>query len=190
MLLLGDSEPWNAEMDDALRALKAGFRMEGNTPGDGDVMKRLTRKQGTTVTQGTFRAHPITAGLRYMADGNSICHPDKDFEAVAKSGRFDVVGISKQWNTVNFIASSDLATAKGFGRLVIDCAFTKLFDGNFDNTAGAARYFANCAVVVTGAGDFAEFGPADPDTGRCPLRDANPTKEELDDFIEANLIAA
>jgi hypothetical protein len=184
MFLLGDSEPWNAEMDDALRALKAGFRVEGNTPGNGGLMKRLTSKQ-TAVVQGTFRAHPITAGLRVLFDGNSICYPDKDFDAAVKAGRYEVIGISKQWNTVNFVASSDLATTKGFGRIVIDCAFTKFFKDNFDITAGTARYIANCAVVVSGAADFAEFGPADPETGKCPLRPVNPTEADLDAFVGA-----
>jgi hypothetical protein len=182
MFMLGDSEPWNAEIDDCLRAVKGGFSMGGTTEGDGDHMRRLTKRQGTAVTQGTFRAHPITCGLRVIDDGNSICIPNADFDAVVAAGRWDIIGRSKKWNTPTLLASSDLGTAKGFGRLIIDCGFTKFFQANFEKTSGAARYFTNCAVYATGCADFAEFGPADPETGKCPLRAVNPTAEDLADF--------
>ncbi len=40
-----------------------------------------------------------------MYDGNTICYPDKNFDAVVKAGRYEVIGILKQWKTICMLRS-------------------------------------------------------------------------------------
>jgi hypothetical protein len=116
-----------------LKALKLP-PLTGNTPGN------KVLKAGKPNIKGEFGPHLLTSGISNLFEGITICYPSstKDLTVLAISSDNNPVIAVKEPGQQN----------KTAGRIVIDCAFTKLYC-SWD-TAGTARYVRNMAIWLLG----------------------------------------
>lgn len=134
LLIVADNDPYFAEAN-AILSPMFGVKLLGNTPGD------KTLAPGDPTTAGHFDAeqHLITAGIEAaIYEGVTICYPD-DLD-----DKWTVFGMSSDNHPVLISTSDDYAGGPTKpGRIVIDCGFTKFYDGYFEKGAATGRYLSN-----------------------------------------------
>eukprot|EP01099_Mayorella_cantabrigiensis_P002150 TRINITY_DN1944_c1_g1_i1.p1 TRINITY_DN1944_c1_g1~~TRINITY_DN1944_c1_g1_i1.p1 ORF type:complete len:330 (+),score=89.00 TRINITY_DN1944_c1_g1_i1:1136-2125(+) len=113
--------------------------LSGNTPGD-----RLL-KVGDGTKAGEFsRGHILLTGIVNIHEGVTICHPSSDTKHPDKPWQLLATSTDKKPCMMTVEPRPD----QSWGRIVIDCGFTKLYDSYWASTAGTERYVLNAAVWV------------------------------------------
>jgi len=130
LCIFADNDPFFYHSNIVLKALSS-IVLVGNTPGS------HTLKAGSGDKTGQFGKHLITAGIANLFEGITICYPQKTtgMQVLATSGDGNPVILCREFE-------------KDAGRIVVDCAFTKLYC-NWDS-AGTARYVRNLAIWLLG----------------------------------------
>jgi len=129
LAIFADNDPFYVHANLILKDI-LGTTLQGSTPGN----KIL--KVGDGAKAGQFARHLLTTGIVNLHEGNTICFPTKN------SNKFKVIGTSTDGNPCMFYCDP----AKGFGPIVVDCGFTKLYAHHWKETAGTERYVRNIAV--------------------------------------------
>jgi hypothetical protein len=123
------------------------MKLVGNTPGD----KTLT--PGDPRKAGHFDAvnHLITAGIdAQIYEGVTICYPEKVDEE-----KWVVFGMSTDGHPVLVSTNDAYAGGPGKpGRIVVDCGFTKFYDGYFEKGAATDRYLTNALTWLANVERF------------------------------------
>jgi len=128
-----DNEPFFAHANLLLDKI-VGVKLTGNTPGD----KLL--KVGDGNKSGEFARHLLTTGLVTLHEGITICYPTKVID------KTKVIGTSSNDHPCMLYVDP----VEKSGPIVVDCGFTKLYDGYWQKTAGTERYVRNVAVWLLG----------------------------------------
>lgn len=117
-----------------------GIHLGGNDPGQKIMTSAAVAKDPLTFDGN----HPMAVGLNSIHEGKTICFPDnvpdpvKVF-AVSSAGKANIMYVEKG------------AMGGTSGPVVMDCGFTKLFAGCWDETAGTSRYVKNATCWLAGA---------------------------------------
>eukprot|EP00026_Physarum_polycephalum_P006740 Phypoly_transcript_06792.p1 GENE.Phypoly_transcript_06792~~Phypoly_transcript_06792.p1 ORF type:complete len:557 (+),score=105.14 Phypoly_transcript_06792:27-1697(+) len=131
----GDNAPYYAHANAFLELFDT--TVTGCTNGQ----KNLTLGNGRNM--GEFSRHFLTSGIATLYEGHTICYP-------TRSGPFQLLATSTdKYPVMMYLDHEPKGTLKkDVGRVVLDCAFTKLYI-NWD-TAGTARWVSNISVWLLG----------------------------------------
>ena len=148
VLIAADNEPYTFQANFILQAI-FGVTVKGDTPGGGNL------SPGDPSKNGHFDAnnHLITAGIeKQIYEGVTICYPTN------LDWRWTVFGMSSDGFPVFASTSDDYsgASADKPGRIVIDCGFTKFYDGYFEEGAATNRYLSNAFTWLGNVERFQE----------------------------------
>jgi len=143
LCLWGDNNPYFVHANAFLKHPDFGCLLEGCTPG------QKTLAVGDDPNKpGIFGRHLLFSGIAKMYEGHTVCFPT--WKNTVDRQKMVVCASSTDGNPVVLcIDHEPRGCLKGtVGRVVIDCAFTKLYL-NWD-TAGTARYVSNVSVWLLG----------------------------------------
>lgn len=122
-----------------------GFKVEGNTPGgkvlnlaDIDDSEHDDNPEAKRIKTGTFLPHTLTAGITKLFEGVTVSHPPKSQDDTYKD--MEVLAMSSDGHPI-ILESDNTSFDDEQGRVILDCAFTKLYCSWDD--AGTARYVVN-----------------------------------------------
>jgi uncharacterized protein YegL len=133
----GDNDPFYVDANLLLGRL-LGTHLSGNTPG-----QQVVGLRGESSAVGLTPGHPITTGLVNIWEGITIAEVQLREELSPL-----IVGS----NGLVVTATHDA----GGCRAVVDGGFTRLYDENWDRTAGTSRYVVNAAAWLLNVERFGE----------------------------------
>lgn len=148
MFIAADNEPLIFQANLILQSM-FGVTLKGNTPGDKNLSPGDPKKSG----QFDATTHLITAGIeRQIYEGVTICYPTN------LDWRWTVFGMSSNGFPIFTSTSENYAGASADkpGRIVIDCGFTKFYDGYFEKGAATDRYLSNAFTWLGNVERFQE----------------------------------
>jgi len=135
LFIFADNAPFLDHANVVLERLVQA-ELEGSTPG-----KKIL-SLGDANSPEHFGEHLITCGITgLLYEGNTICFPKK-------LGKLEVLATSSDKRPAIMFAESGQHVEKGFGRIVVDTGFTKLWLEW--NSAGTERYICNATVWLLG----------------------------------------
>jgi len=129
----GDNQPYYLHANEILPSL-SNIKLFGNTPGQKTLSISDNLKTGTIL-----KNHLITTSVENLFEGITICYPENN-----NNGKMKVLAISTDGNPCILFQEGREENGIYYGRVVVDCAFTKLYC-NFD-TAGTERYISNATA--------------------------------------------
>jgi hypothetical protein len=137
LCVFADNDPYFSHANVVLNTPLFNVQLVGNTPG------AKTMALGNANTAKEFGKHLLTSGIANLFEGITICYPKT-------LGDFEVLGTSSDNHPVLLFSDHKPRGAldPSVGRVVVDCAFTKLYC-NWDS-AGTARYVSNITVWLLG----------------------------------------
>lgn len=143
LMLWEDNDSIPGKHTTAILQALFGMTVQGNDPGQNIMEAAADYFKPLTFS----KLHPILRGIRKLYEGYTICYPDIipppapiKVLATSSAGRPNIMYVNEKRSVDGDILS---------GRVVIDCAFTKLF-GEYWDTAGTARYVKNATCWLSG----------------------------------------
>ncbi len=133
----GDNDPYFVDANLLLRRM-VGAHMFGDTPG-----RQVVGLRGEASLVGLTPGHPISTGLVNIWEGVTIAEVSRTTQLSPL-----IVGSSGQVVTATYDV--------GGLRAVVDGGFTRLYDENWDMTAGTSRYVVNAAAWLLNVERFGE----------------------------------
>eukprot|EP00029_Vermamoeba_vermiformis_P012276 TRINITY_DN708_c0_g1_i1.p1 TRINITY_DN708_c0_g1~~TRINITY_DN708_c0_g1_i1.p1 ORF type:complete len:717 (-),score=278.23 TRINITY_DN708_c0_g1_i1:40-2016(-) len=137
LALWADNDPWFTTINQVLSKIQPNIQLQGNTPG-GKVLS-----VGAAETKGQFGKHLVTSGLTNLFEGITLCYGNP----TAKDW-LETVATSTDGNPCVLAGDYENGLEDHYGRVLIDCGFTKLYHDW--NTAGTGRYVRNVCVWLLG----------------------------------------
>lgn len=113
---------------------------------------KILTKARTCEGPGTFNQNnPIFSNMDQLFEGDTISFPKSEEEI---SSHVKILARSSHGKPV-ILYSEQRSSTKGpnaisFGRVIIDCGFTKLFPGLWATTKGTSTYVCNATAWLTG----------------------------------------